>query len=71
MIVEACLLLSWAQVRNAQVEKAPVVIKSSLKKEEADELVRKLEAGMQMALPLNCGSISHSNCCRGACSGLT
>lgn len=28
-----------------QVEKAPVVIKASLKKEEADELVKKLEAG--------------------------
>ena len=28
-----------------QVEKAPIVVKSGLKKEEAEELMRKLEAG--------------------------
>jgi len=30
-----------------QVEKAPVVIKAGVKKEEADELKKKLEAGVQ------------------------
>ena len=33
-----------------QVEKAPTVIKAGLKKEEAEELKKKLEAGAQLLL---------------------
>ena len=33
-----------------QVEKAPVVVKSGLKKEEAEELMNKLTAGEQLCL---------------------
>ena len=33
-----------------QVEKAPTVIKAGLKKEEAEELKKKLEAGVRLLL---------------------
>lgn len=33
----------------AQVEKAPIILKAGVKKEEAEELQKKLEAGATMA----------------------
>ena len=53
-----------------QVEKAPTVIKSGLKKEEAEELKKKLEAGAQLLrlisdasqalMPITCVRIQHA-----------
>ena len=45
-----------------QVEKAPVVVKSGLKKEEAEELMRKLEAGGHLLRLCMCGSLALLRC---------
>lgn len=61
-----------------QVEKAPTVIKAGLKKEEAEELKKKLEAGAQLLLlisdasqalmPITCVRIQHAPCCMITCA---
>lgn len=38
----------------AQVEKAPTVVKTGLKKEEAEELQKKLEAGKPLQVAIRC-----------------
>ena len=59
------------------MEKAPTVIKAGLKKEEAEELKKKLEAGAQLLLliadpsqalmPIPCVQSQHASCCMITC----
>jgi hypothetical protein len=52
-----------ASTNVAQVEKAPIVLKAGVKKEEAEELQKKLEAGAMISRQWLVGSFQPAVCC--------